>query len=70
MKELLRTNDAVLLTYLEALLKDAGIDYDIFDRNMSIMEGTIGVLPRRVLVNDDQLDTARDLLTAAGIAYD
>ena len=70
MRELLRTNDAVLISYVEVLLRDADIAFDVFDRNMSIMEGTIGVLPRRILVEDEDFETARALLTAAGITYD
>ena len=50
MRELIRTNDTVLLCYVEALLKDAGIGAAVVDRNMSAIEGSLGILPRRVLV--------------------
>lgn len=68
MEELLRTNDAVLLSYVEALLKDAGIASHIFDQNMSIIEGSIGILPRRLLVHSEDAGEARDLLSEAGFA--
>jgi len=67
MRELLRTNDAVTLSFVESLLTDAGIDYLVADRNMSIMEGSLGVLPRRVLVTDEQEQKARRLLADAGV---
>ena len=59
MRELVRTNDAVLISAIEALLKGAGIDHMVVDQNMSILEGSIGIFPRRVLVGDDQIDAAQ-----------
>jgi hypothetical protein len=70
MKELLRTNDAVLITAVEALLKGAGIECLVADRYMSVMEGSIGILPRRVLVEADCIKRARNLLTEAGVGHD
>lgn len=67
MRELIKTNDPVLLTYVEALLKGAEIDCEVADRHMSVLEGSIGVLPRRVLVADEQLEEARGLLRDAGL---
>ena len=67
MEELLRTNDLVLISYVEALLRDAGIAAFTVDQNMSVIEGSLGVLPRRVLVPDDRLGEARAILKAAGI---
>jgi hypothetical protein len=49
-------------------MRDAGIDFMVADQNMSILEGSIGVLPRRVLVADDEADQARRILIDAGIA--
>lgn len=68
MKELIRTNDAVIISFVESLLKDAGIGSLVADQNMSVLDGSIGILPRRVLVPDDDLDAARRLLADAGIA--
>ncbi|MHA1559936.1 MAG: putative signal transducing protein [Alphaproteobacteria bacterium] len=67
MEELLRTNDPVLLSFAEALLKDAGIQSHIFDQNMSVLEGSIGVLTRRLLVHGDDLNAARNVLDEAGM---
>ena len=67
MEELLRTNDIVLISFVEALLRDAGITAFVADQNMSIIEGSLGVLPRRVLVAADEIAAARKLLEEAGI---
>ena len=67
MIELLRSNDPVVISFAEALLKDGGVEYQVVDRNMSIMEGSIGILPRRVLVARDQHETARRILVEAGL---
>jgi Putative prokaryotic signal transducing protein len=67
MREIVRTNDAVLISAIEALLQGAAIAHVVFDQNMSVLEGSIGMLPRRVMVADDQVDAARRLLTDAGL---
>lgn len=69
MKELLRSNDAVLISYVSALLQEDGIDFMVADANMSVMEGSVGVLPRRVLVESDSIRQARRILTEAGIGH-
>ncbi|MGB3391600.1 MAG: DUF2007 domain-containing protein, partial [Pseudaminobacter sp.] len=53
MIELVRTNDAVVISFVESLLRDAGIQCLVADQNMSVLDGSIGVLPRRILVPDD-----------------
>ncbi|MEQ1942114.1 DUF2007 domain-containing protein [Mesorhizobium sp. VNQ89] len=68
MKELIRTNDAVVISFVESLLKDAGIESLVADQNMSVLDGSIGILPRRVLVLEDDLEEARQILADAGIA--
>ncbi len=68
MIELMRTNDAVLISFVEALLRDAGIGFFVADNNMSVVEGSLGILPRRVMVPDDDAEDARRLLADAGIA--
>ncbi|ODR98360.1 hypothetical protein AUC71_03915 [Methyloceanibacter marginalis] len=70
MKELLRSNDPVLLSFVSALLSEAEIGFIVLDTNMSVMEGSIGILPRRVLVEEDCIDEARNLLTEAGVGHD
>ena len=49
MRELIRTNDAVLVSAVVALLESAGFRPLVLDQNMSVLEGSLGVLPRRVL---------------------
>ena len=67
MIELFRTNDMVLISAAEALLKELDIIYFIADEHMSVMEGSIGVLPRRVMVDADSKAQAERVLTEAGI---
>jgi len=67
MKELIRTNNPALLSYVEALLKEAGHAYFIADQNISIIEGSIGAFPRRVLVAEGEEDAARRLLAEADL---
>ena len=52
MREILRTNDRVLISAVEALLKGAGIELMVLDQNMSVLEGSLGMLQARVLVAD------------------
>jgi hypothetical protein len=66
MRELVRTNDAVLISALEALLNGAHIAHMVVDQNMSVLEGSIGIFPKRILVGEDQIDAARRLLEEAG----
>ena len=68
MKELIRTNDAVVISFVESLLKDAGIGCLVADQNMSVLDGSIGVLPRRIMVLEDDVVAARRILADAGIA--
>lgn len=68
MIELIRTNDAVVISFVEALLRDAGISVLVADQNMSVMDGSLGILPRRILVVDEDADEARRILKDAGIA--
>jgi len=67
-RELVRTNNVVLISAIEALLKGAAIAHMVVDQNMSVMEGSIGIFPRRILVDEDQIDAARRLLEDAGLA--
>jgi hypothetical protein len=67
MEELLRTNDLVVISYAESLLREVGIDSIVVDQNMSVIEGSLGILPRRMLVPEDRIDEARLLLQRAGI---
>ena len=68
--ELVRTNNAVLITAIEALLKGAEIPHMVLDQHMSVLEGSLGMLPRRILVEDDHAARARRLLTEAGLGHE
>jgi hypothetical protein len=69
MKELLRSNDAVLLSYVSSLLEGDAIGFMVADANMSVLEGSLGVLPRRILVESDKIRRARKILTEAGMGH-
>jgi hypothetical protein len=66
MREVLRSNDAVRLSWLTALLADAGIAAVVLDTHMSIVEGSIGALPRRLMVAADDHARALEVLAEAG----
>ncbi len=65
MRELIRSNEPVLLSFAQALLRDAGVAVTLADQNMSVMEGSIGVFPRRLLVAAEDWDRAERLLIEA-----
>jgi hypothetical protein len=66
MRELVRTNDPVLLSWLVALLADAGIEAIILDRHTSLLEGSIGAIPQRLMVATEDEVPARRVLREAG----
>ena len=70
MRELIRTNDIVLVSAIGALLDGAKIPHMVLDQNMSVLEGSLGILPRRVLVPDDSVPAARRLLQDAGLGHE
>lgn len=67
MVELLRSNDPVLMSFAASLLEDAGIEHNVVDLHMSVIEGSIGALPSRLLVEQDRYDEARQLLVEGGV---
>ncbi len=67
MEELLRTTDPTLVPYAQALLDAEDIACFVFDVNMSILEGSLGILPRRVMVLRRDLFRARAILRDNGI---
>jgi Putative prokaryotic signal transducing protein len=69
-RELVRTNDAVLVSAIQALLDAAYIPHIVLDQNMSVLEGSIGILPRRILVNECCVAEARRLLEEAGLGHE
>lgn len=66
MIELLRTNDQVRLSFVLALLADAGIEAIVLDGHMSAVEGGISAFQRRLVVVDEDGPRARRLLAGAG----
>jgi len=66
MKELLRTNDLVKLTWLTALLADAGIEAVVLDSHTSVLEGSALAIPRRLAVVEEDYERARRILADAG----
>lgn len=66
MKELLRTNDPVRLSWVQALLRDAGIESLVLDQHTSLVEGSIGAIPRRLMVAERDHGRAREILAATG----
>jgi len=67
MGELLRTNDIALIAVVEALLNGEDIPVHVADRHSAVLEGSLRFLQMRVLVPDDRMDEARDLLRDADL---
>ena len=68
MEELLRSNDLVYLSFVCHVLNEEGIDYLRLDEHMSALEGSLGILPRRILVEKAELARARLALSRAETA--
>jgi hypothetical protein len=68
MQELLRTTDPTLFVYARTMLRAQGIDCFELDVNMSVLEGSIGILPQRLMVRDADLTRAQRLLADLDIA--
>ena len=62
MKELMRTTDPTKIAFATALLDGEGIDSFAMDVHMSVLEGSIGVLPRRLMVRDEDHFMAAQVL--------
>ena len=70
MIELMRSNDAVLISFVDALLNEADIPHFVADVHMSILDGSIGALPKRVMIDEERLDQARRLLRDADLGHE
>ena len=70
MKELLRTNDIVLVSWTEALLAGEGVATFVLDAHMSVLEGSANAIPRRVMVADDDFRAAKRLIDVARTELD
>jgi Putative prokaryotic signal transducing protein len=66
--EILRTNDLVLISVIELLLKAEGVSFFVADQHMAAVEGSLGFLPRRILVDARDEARARRLIAGAGLA--
>lgn len=69
MIELLRSNDLVLLSYVRALLAAEGIKGVGLDEYMSMVDGNIGAIPQRIMVDEADVQRARSMLQDAGIGH-
>lgn len=65
MKELLRTNDVIRLSWAQARLRDVGIDSIVLDHHTSLIEGSIGAIPRRLMVAEHDHRRAKAIIAAA-----
>lgn len=70
MHELLRTNDPVLLSFARAALEEEGIEHLVVDNNMSVLEGSLGILAARILVPEAEAAEARRALGERGLAHE
>ncbi len=67
MRELLRTTDPTVIAFATALLRGEGIDCFPLDHNMSVLEGSLGILPRRLMVREEDLEDAILVIEDNGI---
>ena len=67
MEELLRSNDLVYLSFVRHVLDEAGIEFIQLDDHMSALEGSIGILPRRILILGEMLERAKLVLGNASL---
>jgi hypothetical protein len=65
MKELFRSNDVVRLSWAQALLREAGIESLVLDHHTSLVEGSIGAIPRRLVVAERDHRRAHAVIAAA-----
>ena len=68
MVEILRTNDLVLISVIESILTAERIPFFVADQNMAAAEGSLGFLPRRIMVDKREAGRARRAIAAAGLA--
>jgi len=68
MEELLRTNDIVLISFISTLLEDDDIQFLVVDQHMSILEGSVGAIPQRIMVEPSRFEQARRIVREADLA--
>ena len=64
---ILKTVNPATLNFAQAVLKEADIPFFVMDQNVSIIEGSIGIIPRRLMVVDEDAEDAREALQVAGL---
>jgi hypothetical protein len=69
MAELIRTNEIGIIAAVEGVLSGEEIPYYVADRNMSVIEGSIGAIPMRIMVPPEFEDVARAVLTEAELGH-
>jgi hypothetical protein len=67
MRDVLRSNDPVVISFAQTVLREAGVAHFVADQHMSVAEGSIGAFPRRLLVDASDWGEARRLLDEAGL---
>lgn len=70
MKTIVRTTNPTVISFAVSVLRDAGIDAHVFDANISVVEGSIGIFPRRIAVGESLERRARMLLKEAGLGHE
>ncbi|HSC19784.1 MAG TPA: DUF2007 domain-containing protein [Rhizomicrobium sp.] len=65
MREILKSNNVVELNYAEVVLRDAGIEVAVLDTHMSVLDGSMVIIPRRLMVPDQDELRARAILKEA-----
>ncbi|MBF0381310.1 MAG: DUF2007 domain-containing protein [Magnetococcales bacterium] len=70
MKELFKSNNMVELSWAKVTLENAGIPVFVFDQNINLVEGNIGIFPRRVMVNDEDHNQAESVLKEKRLELD
>ncbi len=70
MRELIASNDPVLISFVTTLLKDCGIRHLVADQHMSILDGSIGAIPRRILVDETHHGQAVRVVGDAGLSHE
>jgi hypothetical protein len=68
MIELIRSNDPVLISFATSLLEDAEVTHSVADSHMSVIDGSINAVETRIMVANDEYDTAKEILDDAGVA--
>lgn len=70
MKAIIKTTDPLMVSFVIDLLDQEGVKAFEFDQNFSVMDGSIGIIPRRIMVIDEEMNKARKLLREAGLGHE